>query len=127
MSVALRQNFSERERVMPISALDLALRREKNNWILRTPWSEIVMTQKKEQVEENSDRIEWLKKLYAEWEEKQLSNEIFEIEKHIVADPKELNFEALVMWLFKVNQFRLNLTHRLKMLKSNIGISRVYH
>ena len=55
------------------------------------------MTQKKEQVEENSDRIEWLKKLYAEWEEKQLSNEIFEIEKHIVADPKELNFEALVM------------------------------
>jgi len=31
MSVALRQNFSERERVMPISALDLALRREKNN------------------------------------------------------------------------------------------------
>ncbi len=52
------------------------------------------MIQKKEQIEENSDRIEWLKKIYAEWKERQLSNELFEIEKHIVADPKELNFEG---------------------------------
>jgi hypothetical protein len=51
------------------------------------------MTQKKEQIEENSDRIEWLKKIYAEWKERQLSNELFEIEKYIVADPKELNGE----------------------------------
>jgi hypothetical protein len=35
MSVALRHNFSERERGLPISALNLALRREKNNRILK--------------------------------------------------------------------------------------------
>ena len=52
------------------------------------------MTQKKEQIEENSDRIERLKKIYAQWKERQLSNERFEIGEHIVADPKELNFEG---------------------------------
>jgi len=51
------------------------------------------MIQKKEQIEENSDRIEWLKKIYAEWKERQLSNELFESEKYIFADPKELNGE----------------------------------
>ena len=55
------------------------------------------MIQKKEQIEENSDRIEWLKELYRKWKERQLSNELFEIDKLIVDEPKELNFEALVM------------------------------
>ncbi len=94
MSVALRHNFSERERGLPVSALDLALRREKNYRILKTQRREIAMTQKKEQIEENSDRIERLKKIYAQWKERQLSNERFEIGEHIVADPKELNFEG---------------------------------
>jgi len=52
------------------------------------------MTKKKEKIEENSDRIEWLKTIYAKWKKRQLSNELFEIEEHIVADPQELNFEG---------------------------------
>ena len=52
------------------------------------------MTPKKEQIEENSDRIEWLKKIYAEWKERQLSNELHGIEKYIVSDPEELDFEG---------------------------------
>ena len=51
------------------------------------------MTPPKRQREENSDRIEWLKKIYAEWKERQLSNEPPEI-GYIVSDPKELNFEG---------------------------------
>jgi len=52
------------------------------------------MAQKKKQVEEISDRIEWLKKIYAEWKERQLPNELFEIEEHVVTEPKDLNFEG---------------------------------
>ena len=51
------------------------------------------MSPKKEQIEENSDRIEWLKKIYAEWKERQFLNELSEIEKYIVSDPEELNFK----------------------------------
>ena len=50
------------------------------------------MTPKKEQIEENRDRIERLKKIYAEWKERQLSDELFEIEEYIVTDP-DLNLE----------------------------------
>jgi hypothetical protein len=62
------------------------------------------MRQEKEQIEENSDRIEWLKTIYAEWkekqlwEERQLLNEFFEREKYIVAEPKDLNFEFEERW-----------------------------
>ena len=51
------------------------------------------MPQKKKQDEENYDRIEWLKKLYAEWKERQLVKELFEIKEHIVDEPKDLYFE----------------------------------
>ena len=51
------------------------------------------MPQKKKQDEENYDRIEWLKKLYAEWKERQLANELFEIKEHIVDESKDLYFE----------------------------------
>ena len=52
------------------------------------------MTPKKKQVEENSDKIEWLKKIYAEWKERQFPNELFEIKEHIATEPKDLNFDG---------------------------------
>jgi hypothetical protein len=55
------------------------------------------MTKKKQPLEENSDRIERLKKIYFEWKERKLSNELFEseeyIKEYIVADPDDLDLE----------------------------------
>jgi hypothetical protein len=55
------------------------------------------MTQKKQPLEENSDRIERLKKIYFEWKERKLANELFEpeeyIKEYIVADPDDLDLE----------------------------------
>ena len=55
--------------------------------------SKIAMNEKKQAAEDNNDRIERLKKIHAEWKEKQWPNDLFEIEDYIVDDPVDLNLE----------------------------------
>lgn len=52
------------------------------------------MNEKREETEENLDRIEWLKCLYAEWREKHWPEELFEIEEYIVDEPNGFDLES---------------------------------
>ena len=56
------------------------------------------MNKKKEQTEENKDRLQNLKRRYAKWKEKQCLEELLEMEEYISDEPDYLDLNVDKRW-----------------------------